>query len=128
MHRSMVALAAAVVVAGCAAAPAPPPAPAPAPPPAAATAAALVDRESDSPETAVRVPADAPNDGIDFENRWIFDRFGRFRRRGWGTAHAGEGSAKRMYDVVKIELADHTERTVYFDITENWNTWKPAAK
>ena len=128
MHRPIVALATALVVAGCAAAPAPPPAPAPAPQAAAATAAALVDRESDSPETAVRVPADAPNDGIDFENRWIFDRFGRFRRRGWGTAHAGEGSAKRMYDVVKIELADHSERTVYFDITENWNAWKSPAK
>ena len=129
MHRPIVALATALVVAGCAAAPAPPPAPAPAPqPPAAATAAALVDHEGDSPETAVRVPAEAPNDGIDYENRWIYDRFGRFRRSGWGVAHAGEASAKRMYDVVKIELADHSERTVYFDITENWNAWKSPAK
>ena len=118
MHRSLVVVAAAFVVAGCASAPAP------APPPAAA----LVDRQGDSAETAVIVPADAPNDGIDFQNNWIYDRYGRFRRRGWGIAHQGEGSAKRMYEVVEIELADHSERKVYFDITENWNNWRPASK
>jgi hypothetical protein len=31
-----------------------------------------------------------------------------------------------MYSVVKIELADHSERTVYFDVTENWKNWKPG--
>jgi hypothetical protein len=126
MHRSLVALAAALLVAGCVArkAPrAPQPGPVPTPHP---TAASLVDHEGDSPESAVHVPADAPNEGIDFENNWIYDRFGRFRRRSWGIAHAGEASTKRMYKVVKIELADHSERTVYFDITENWNSWQPA--
>ena len=126
MHRSLAVLAAALVVAGCAARKAPP-APQPGPVPAPhATAASLVDREGDSPDTAVHVPADAANEGIDFENNWIYDRFGRFRRRSWGIAHAGEASTKRMYKVVKIELADHSERTVYFDITENWNTWQPT--
>jgi hypothetical protein len=87
------------------------------------SAAALVDHTGDSPETAVMVPAHAPNEGIDFQNNWIFDRYGRFRRAGGGIAHAGEGSALRRYEVVKIELADHSERTVYFDITENEKTW-----
>jgi hypothetical protein len=101
----------------------------PAPTPKAAAAATeLVDREGDSTQTAVHVPADAPNDGIDFQNNWIYDRYGRFRRRGWAIAHEGEGSAKRMYEVVEIELADHSERKVYFDITENWNAWRPGAK
>jgi hypothetical protein len=128
MRRSLAVLAAAFVVAGCASAPAPAPPPAPAPASTPPPAAALVDREGDSTETAVKVPADAPNDGIDFQNNWIYERYGRFRRRGWAIAHEGEGSAKRMYEVVEIELADHSERKVYFDITENWNNWKPASK
>ena len=99
------------------------PAAAAAPKPAAISADALVDHSGDSPETAVMVPADAPNEGIDFQNNWIFDRYGRFRRAGGGIAHAGEGSALRRYEVVKIELADHSMRTVYFDITENEKTW-----
>jgi len=45
---------------------------------------------------------------------------------GGGIAHAGEGPALRRYEVVKIELADHSERTVYFDITENEKTWQGA--
>jgi hypothetical protein len=94
-----------------------------APKPVAVSADALVDHTGDSPETAVMVPANAPNEGIDFQNNWIFDRYGRFRRAGGGIAHAGEGSALRRYEVVKIELADHSERTVYFDITENEKTW-----
>ena len=117
-----------LLLAGCAAAPAPQPAPQPKPAEKVTPAAALTDRAGDSVETAVAVPADAPNEGIDFENNWIYDRYGRFRRAGWGVAHAGEGSAKRMYSVVKIELADHSQRTVYFDITENWNAWQSPGK
>ena len=100
--------------------------PAPQPPPKETSATALVDRAGDSVETAVAVPADAPNEGIDFENNWIYDRYGRFRRQGGGIAHAGEGAALRSYEVVKIELADHSERTVYFDITENEKTWQTS--
>jgi len=119
----------AAATAACASKPqvAPPAAKAPAPV-SAVSAEALVDHTGDSPETAVTVPADAPNEGIDFQNNWIYDRFGRFRRAGGGIAHAGEGSALRRYEVVKIELADHTERTVYFDITENEKTWDSSRK
>jgi lipoprotein-anchoring transpeptidase ErfK/SrfK len=120
----VIAAAAAACVSKPQAAP-PPAAPVPAPP-AAISAAALVDHTGDSPETAVTVPADAPNEGIDFQNNWIYDRYGRFRRQGGGIAHAGEGSALRRYEVVKIELADHSERTVYFDITENEKTWESS--
>ena len=122
--RKLILLMAAATVA-CASKPqvAPPAVAATAPPPAVVSATALVDHTGDSPETAVTVPADAPNEGIDFQNNWIFDRYGRFRRQGGGIAHAGEGSALRRYEVVKIELADHSERTVYFDITENEKTW-----
>ncbi|MEA2166282.1 MAG: hypothetical protein QOK37_4409 [Thermoanaerobaculia bacterium] len=101
-----------------------PPMPVAAPAPAPATpAAALADHEGDSPETAVTVPANAPNEGIDFQNNWIYDRYGRFRRLRGGIAHAGEGSAMRRYEVVTFEVPDHTEHTVYFDITENEKTW-----
>lgn len=123
MRRLIVA---ALVLAACAQ-PAPPPAPVAAPVLPTA-AAALVDHEGDSTETAVHVPADAPNEGIDFENNWMFDRYGRFRRRSWGIANAGEGNAQRKYKVITIELADHSERTVYFDITDNWAAWRPSSK
>jgi lipoprotein-anchoring transpeptidase ErfK/SrfK len=125
MRKQLVLIIAAAAV-SCAPKPQPAPVAAPvvaAPQPAAVSAAALVDHTGDSPETAVIVPTDAPNEGIDFQNNWIYDRFGRFRRAGGGIAHAGEGSATRRYEVVKIELADHSERTVYFDITENEKTW-----
>src|SRR5262245_57021359 len=119
MRRLIVVAVPALVVSACAARKAPP---APTP------AAALVDHSGDAPETAVHVPADAANEGIDFENNWIYDRFGRFRRRSWGIAHAGQGTATRMYKVITVELADHSERTVYFDITDNWAAWKPSSK
>ena len=125
MMRKQLLLSVAAAAAACAMKPQPAPTPAvaAAPKPTAVSADALVDHTGDSPETAVTVPANAPNEGIDFQNNWIFDRYGRFRRAGGGIAHAGEGSALRRYEVVKIELADHSERTVYFDITENEKTW-----
>ncbi|MCU1230221.1 MAG: hypothetical protein JWO97_3105 [Acidobacteria bacterium] len=88
----------------------------------AAKAADLIDHLGDSTATAVPVPKDAPNEGADFQNNWIFDHFGRFRRDKWAIAQA-EG---RHYKVLTIELADHTYRTVYFDITESWDAWKPT--
>jgi hypothetical protein len=131
MHRTLILATIAAAAAACATTPKPTTVSAPAStvtapvvaPPSAISATALADHEGDSPETAVTVPANAPNEGIDFQNNWIFDRYGRFRRSGGGIAHAGEGSATRRYEVVKIELADHSERTVYFDITENEKTW-----
>ena len=93
MRKQLILTIAAVAVA-CAPKPQPAPVAAPvaaAPKPVVAVSAeALVDHTGDSPETAVTVPTDAPNEGIDFQNRWIFDRFGRFRRTGGGIAHAGE--------------------------------------
>ena len=91
------------------------------PPPKEVPAAALVDRSGDSVETAISIPADAPNGGIDFENDWIFDRYGRFKRDAGGTGTLNG----RRYDVIKIELPGGEKKTVYFDITENWNRWSP---
>jgi hypothetical protein len=98
-----------------------PAAPAPAAAPAPVSAEEMVDRSGDSLLTAISVPADAPDGGVEFQNRWIFDRYGRFRRNGGGTGSA-EG---RRYNVVKIELANGELKTVYFDITENWDRWHP---
>jgi len=58
---------------------------------------------------------------VPFENDWIFDRYGRFRRTGGGTGNA----SGRRYDVIKIELPNGDQKTVYFDITENWKHWSP---
>jgi hypothetical protein len=116
-----------VIAVACTPKPQPAPVAAPAatvaPKPAAVSAEVLVDHTGDSPESAVVVPTDAPNEGIDFQNHWIFDRFGRFRRMKGGIAHTGEGSVARRYEVVTVELPDHSQHTVYFDITENEKTW-----
>ena len=95
----------------------PKPAPAPVPTPAPVAAAALQDRYGDSPETAVTVPVEG--DEVKFENEWMYDRFGRFRRLKFGVAHQGD----RHYDVITIELPDHSEHTLYFDITDLWAKW-----
>lgn len=94
------------------------------PAPKVVSAAALADRAGDSVETAVAVPANVQDEGVDFENNWIYDRFGRFRRHDYGMAHAGD----RRYDVITVELPDGSLHKVFFDITEMWNNWKPPAK
>jgi hypothetical protein len=107
----------ALLVIHCAHAPQPAAAPqqADAPKPAVA-AEELEDHWGDSPQTAVTVPADAPDGGADFENDWIFEQYGRFKRNGGGTGTL-EG---RRYNVVKIELESGEKKTVYFDITDLW--------
>jgi hypothetical protein len=109
-------LASAIHCASPAPAPAPAPASVPTPAPAPTPAEDLVDHAGDSLITAISVPEDAPDGGVLFQNQWIFDRYGRFRRVGGGTGSA-EG---RRYNVVKIELTSGEKKTVYFDITENW--------
>jgi hypothetical protein len=116
--RWMVAIGATAILGGCATQPAPAPQPAPV---KETSAAALVDHAGDSIETAVEVPADAPDEGFRFENDWIYDHFGTFRRQGGGTGNA----AGRRYDVVDIELKNGEKHKVFFDITENWKRWTP---
>ena len=77
--------------------------------------------EGESVEAAVVVTADNEQDGIAFENEWIYRHYGRFRRRSGGVASL----AGRRYDVIKVELSDHTERTLYFDITDFFGREKP---
>ena len=105
-----------LLLAACATRPASPevkPAPAPAAP---VSAEALVDHWGDSAQTAVSVPANAPNEGVDFENNWIYDHFGRFRRVKYALAHDDQ----RRFHVVTFELPDASQHTVFFDITELW--------
>ena len=111
------------LAAACATAPPPAPQPQPTTPPEpkVTSSSALEDRSGDSVETAIEVPADAPNEGFDFENNWIYGRFGRFRRMGGGTGQA----AGRRYNIVEVELPDGSTHKVFFDITENWKRWTP---
>jgi hypothetical protein len=70
--------------------------------------------EGESLEAAVVVTANNEEDGIAYENDWIYRHYGRFRRRSGGLASL----ADRRYDVINVELSDHTEKTLYFDITD----------
>ncbi|HEX9160898.1 MAG TPA: hypothetical protein VF980_04255 [Thermoanaerobaculia bacterium] len=117
MRRAIVATA--LTAFACAAPPAPKPAPAPAAKPVERSAAEMVDHAGDSVETAVSVPADA--DDVKFENNWIYDRIGRFRRHSQGTGSLNG----RRYDVIEVETPDGTMHKFFFDITENWNNYKP---
>jgi hypothetical protein len=92
--------------------------------PAAKPAANLVDHEGDSTDTAVIVPADAPEEGVRFENDWMFDRIGRFRRLSQGTGTLNG----RRYDVIEVETPSGEKKKFFFDITENWNNWKPPSQ
>ena len=85
------------------------------------SAAEMVDHEGDSTETAVTVPPDAPEEGVRWENDWIFDRIGRFRRLSQGTGTL-QG---RRYDVIEVETPNGDKKKDYFDITENWKKWRP---
>ncbi|MGH9443395.1 MAG: hypothetical protein ACRD16_14105 [Thermoanaerobaculia bacterium] len=69
--------------------------------------------DGSSLEQAVVVMADSEPQGVLRENEWIFDHHGRFRKRGVGLATVGQ----RKYDVVTVELPDHSESQVFFDIT-----------
>ena len=98
----------------------PPPRPETATAPAAVSAAALEDHEGDSTDTAVTVPADA-QDEARFENDWIYDRIGRFRRISQGTGTLND----RRYDVIEVETPAGDHKKFYFDITDNWKRWQP---
>jgi hypothetical protein len=86
------------------------------------SAAAMQDPIGTSTESAVPVPVQG--DEVAFENNWMYDRFGRFRRQKYAAAHQGD----RHYDIITIELPDHSTHTVYFDITDLWAEWGKQGK
>ncbi len=107
------ALAAGLVSCATQTAPAPPPPPAPKTAQAAAPASPPFE-EGSSVEAAVIAPASSERAGVAWENDWIYSHYGRFRKKTVAVA-SREG---RRYDVITVELADHTEKTLYFDITD----------
>jgi len=142
--RSLATLATATALAsalGCAAtapspaagpaAPPPPAAPRPASAPPSASSPAqylaptpFAGGDGSSAEQAVVILAETEDEGIDLEHHWIFDHYGRFRKIRGGLASA-EG---KHFDVITVELGDHSEKTIYFDITGFYGVLeKPAA-
>jgi hypothetical protein len=91
-------------------------------PPHEVSASDLVDHTGDSIETAVSVPIDVPNEGVDFQKKWIFDRFGRFREKKFAMGHApGSSGHERHYDIITVELPDGSTHAVFFDMTDYWD-------
>ena len=111
VRTSAAAATAAVVVtaAGCSTAASPSPVPRERPP---ATASAPVE-EGASFDAAVVVEAGDERSGVARENEWIFRHYGRFRKKTVALASFLE----RRFDVITVELSDHTEKILYFDIT-----------
>ncbi len=115
-RRWLQAAAAAAVAAAllcCAARPAPPAAAAERAAPDGAPRTPGIE-EGSSLESAVIAPPSNEREGIAWENEWIYVHYGRFRKKSVGLASRGG----RRYDVITIELADHTEKVLYFDITD----------
>ena len=102
------------VACGSRPAPAPPASPTPRPIATAAPASSPGIEEGASLEAAVIAPLMTEKEGVEWENRWILDHYGKFRKK--TVALAGAGG--RQYDVITVELADHTEKVLYFDITD----------
>ncbi len=69
--------------------------------------------DGSSIEQAVTVMADSEQAGVQREMEWIFARYGKFRKTGVGLATVEQ----RKFDAVRVELADHSEREIFFDIT-----------
>jgi hypothetical protein len=69
--------------------------------------------DGSSLEQAVVVMADTEPSGVLRENEWIFARYGKFRKTGVGLATVEQ----RKFDVIRVELADHSEKEIFFDIT-----------
>jgi hypothetical protein len=103
------AVAAVVPVGGCSTAAGPSPGPREHPP---AAAPAPVE-EGASFDAAVIVEAGDEKSGVARENEWIFRHYGRFRKKTVALASFQE----RRFDVITVELSDHTEKILYFDIT-----------
>ena len=99
-----------VAAISCAGSTAPPP-PQPAAPAAPSPAPAV--EEGSTAESAILVEAATERTGIAWENDWIFRHYGRFRKK--SVALAGQGG--RKLDVITVELADHSEKVLYFDIS-----------
>ncbi len=104
---------------------APPAAAEPAPPPSQPAKylapGPFAGGDGSSAEQAVVVLAQTEDEGIDLEHHWIFDHYGRFRKIRGGLASADD----KHYDVITVELGDHTERTIYFDITGFYGVMDP---
>jgi hypothetical protein len=69
--------------------------------------------DGSSVEQAVVVMADSEQSGVSRENEWIFAHYGKFRKTGVGLATVQQ----RKLDVIRVELADHSEKEIFFDIT-----------
>ncbi len=75
------------------------------------------EQSGESFEEAVVIQAQSSADGVPKEYEWLEKRFGR-QGQGWVTrSQALSGHANRVYDIITIQLADGSDRQIYFDIT-----------
>jgi len=102
-----------VAALSCASGPPAPGAAAPLPTATPAPTPATQVEEGSSSQAAVLVEATTERAGIAWENDWIYRHYGRFRKKNVALANQ-DG---RKLDVITVELADHSEKVVYFDIT-----------
>lgn len=82
------------------------------------------DHGGDSPEKSIVIHG-APNNavGIHAEYEFLASRLG-LRNRDWRPTRQSTGQTNgRRWDMIVARLADGTEKTVYFDITEFFGKW-----
>jgi hypothetical protein len=73
--------------------------------------------DGESIEEAVVIQAQSSMDGVPKEYEWLAKRFGRQGQDWIMRSQALSGHANRVYDIITIQLADGSEKQIYFDIT-----------
>ena len=129
--RSLLALSLGLLTAGCAGSKAPAAAAGPQAPAVSESApreparfipsSPISGGDGSSVETAVVVTAESEEEGVDLEYRWIFEHFGKFRKKGVGLIALQE----RHFDEFTFELPDQTIHKVYFEISSFLGKQKP---
>jgi hypothetical protein len=76
------------------------------------------EQNGESFEEAIVIQAQSSMDGVPKEYEWLEKRFGRQGQDWVMRSQALSGHANRVYDIIAIQLADGSDKQIYFDITD----------
>jgi len=76
-------------------------------------AVSATDNDGSSFDKAIFVQEDHEQPGVDFEYRWIRNKYPGSKVNGQSLSNHN----KKPYDIIHITTADHTSLDVYFDIS-----------
>ena len=86
----------------------------------ASTASPAQTADGSSIDQAIVVTRDREREGVEWENAWIREHFGRFQLKQQRLILKEDG---RPVDEIIVELSDGTIKTLYFDITRSFGRY-----